>query len=109
MELILASNSPRRREILTKMGYSFSVIPSSFDENGLNLLPSELCTELAYQKAKDVFDKENREDIAVLGADTIVCLGNEVLGKPKDRQDAFDTLKKLSGKAHQVITGYAVI
>ena len=109
MKIILASNSPRRREILGKMGYLFKVIPSCFDEKGLSLLPTDLARELAFFKAKEVFDREKKDNIAVLGADTIVCIGDEVLGKPKDREVAFNTLRKLSGKTHQVITGYAVI
>lgn len=109
MELILASNSPRRREILSKMGYSFTVIPSFFEEEGVNFPPLQMAKELAFFKAKEVFDRLNKTDIVVLGADTTVCLDEKILGKPKDREDAFSMLSALSGKTHEVITGYAII
>ncbi len=109
MELILASNSPRRKEILSKMGYSFTVVPSLFDENDVNFPPQDTAKELAYLKAKEVFDRLNKNDIAVLGADTTVCLNENILGKPKDREEAFSMLSALSGKTHEVITGYAII
>ncbi len=109
MELILASNSPRRREILYSLGYSFKVIPSLFDEKGVNFPIKDTARELAYLKAKEVFDRENKSDIVVLGADTIVLLEDKILGKPKNREEAFSMLKSLSDKTHLVITGYALI
>lgn len=109
MELILASNSPRRKEILQSLGYSFKVIPSLFDESSVKFLIKDTAKELAYLKAKEVFDREKREDIVVLGADTIVLLEDKILGKPKNRQEAFIMLKSLSNKTHLVITGYAFI
>ena len=109
MELILASNSPRRREILHSLGYSFKVIPSLFDEKGVSFSAQDMARELAYLKAKEVFDRENRENIVVLGADTIVLLEDTILGKPKNREEAFNMLKSLSNKTHLVITGYALI
>ncbi|MBQ7340467.1 MAG: septum formation protein Maf [Clostridia bacterium] len=110
MKLILASNSPRRREILTKMGIEFTVLPSFFDESKVKEKNSEVAEFFAINKAKDVFNRlEDKEGVVVLGADTIVCFENEVLGKPKDREDAKKMLKRLSGNTHKVITGYAFI
>ncbi len=110
MELILASNSPRRKEILTKMGYSFTVIPSLFDEGKVKEEGKTTAETLAYFKAEEVFSRlENKEEVVVLGADTIVFFDGKILGKPKDREDAFNMIRALSGKVHEVITGYAVI
>ncbi len=107
MKVILASNSPRRKQLLKDAGLTFSVIPSNFNE-GKNdgLSPQKYCQRLAENKAKSV---QNDNDSVVIGADTIVCLDGEILGKPKDKRDATNMLKKLSGKKHLVITGYAVI
>ena len=109
MELILASNSPRRKEILGKMGYSFSVVPSRFEESGEKECGEDTAKRLAFLKASEVFSRVNRKDVVVLGADTIVYFNDKILGKPKDREDAFRMIKKLSGKTHKVITGFAII
>ncbi len=107
MEIILASNSPRRRELLKNAGIDFTVIPSSFVEpKNSNLSPEKYAEFLAYNKALTVF---NEHGGVVIGADTIVVLDEEILGKPKDKNDAFRMLKNLSNKTHLVITGYAVI
>lgn len=106
MKLILASNSPRRKELLLKAGVEFTVISSSFSEtdkkDGI-----ETAVENAFGKAFSVY--EQNKDAVVLGADTVVILNGKILGKPKDEQDAFNTLKTLSGKTHYVVTGYAII
>lgn len=106
MELILASNSPRRKDLLKKAGFSFKIISSEFSEKNEN---GGINTAIgnALGKALSVYEK-NTDDV-VIGADTIVVFKNEMLGKPKDAFDAILTLKKLSGKTHSVITGYAVI
>ena len=109
MKLILASNSPRRKNFLTEYGYDFSVVPSDFNETGECETPKQTVEFYAYSKAKDVFDKLNDNGAVVLGADTIVCLDGVILGKPKDKQNAVEMLKNLSGKTHQVITGFAII
>lgn len=110
MKLILASNSPRRREILNKIGVEYSVIPSKFDERQYGQLKKERAKFFALSKAKDVYNSlDNKKDMLVLGADTIVCFEDEILEKPKDRQEAFNMLKKLSSNTHYVITGYALI
>ncbi len=106
MKLILASASPRRSEILSNAGYGFYVCPSEADENITEQLsPAELVKELARLKARDVFSRYGADDVVVLGADTIVVLNGQVLGKPKDKKEAFEMLSSLSGNKHEVYTG----
>ena len=108
MDLILASASPRRREILSSMGYEFQVVPSGVDEIVYpHRTPEETAEDLARQKAEDIA-KRFPEDL-VLGADTIVVLDGQVLGKPTDTEDAVRMLQELSGREHQVITGVALV
>ncbi len=110
MELILASASPRRKEILTEYGYKFKVITSNYEEKSNQKNPKKLAVTYAESKAQDVFNSlEEKEDKIVLGADTVVFYKGEILGKPKNEEDAFITLKKLSNKTHKVITGYAIV
>ena len=111
-KIILASASPRRRELLNQIGIEHDVLVSNIDESGPCKLPPKLYVEsLATMKAKAVAKdlKYKKEDILVIGADTIVVLGNEILGKPKDSQDAKNMLGILSGKMHIVYTGVTVI
>lgn len=108
MKLILASASPRRKEILTNMGYQFQVIPSKIEETiDPELTPAEIAVDLARQKAVDISRKYPYD--VVLGADTIVVLDEKVLGKPKDESDALSMLKALRGREHLVITGVALV
>lgn len=108
MEIILASKSPRRREILENTKVRFSIEESQIDEViKLNELPKETVMRLAYEKALDVANR-NRNYL-VIGADTIVVINDTILGKPKDDIEAFSMLKLLSGKTHYVITGFALI
>lgn len=108
MKIILASNSPRRKELLKQHNIDFVVIPSKIDEQiDPKLNPYENVMNLARQKALDVY-KENKS-MPILAADTIVVYNNEILGKPIDELDAFRMLKTLSGKTHEVITGVAFI
>ena len=108
MEIILASASPRRREILKNTKLKFEVQKSDIEEVFLeNESPESMVVRLAYEKAFDV--AENNRDKLVIGADTIVVLGDEVLGKPKDEEEAFDMIQKLSNKTHRVITGIILI
>lgn len=108
-KIILASSSPRRRDILTKMGLEFEVFPSDFEENLENFdFTYEKIEELAYNKAKAVADKIN-ESVLILGADTVVVLNQKIMGKPKDETDAFEMLRALSGNKHLVVTSICAI
>ena len=105
--LILASKSPRRRSLLEQAGLEFSVIPSNFKENSLSLSsPESYVRRLAEAKAKDISQKY--PDSWVIGADTIVFIDNAMLGKPGTRPEAREMLRRLSGKTHQVLTGYCI-
>lgn len=107
-KIILASSSPRRKELLELIGIPFIVDPSQAEEIIDELLtPKEVVESLALLKAKDVA-KRYPEGI-IIGADTIVVLDNEILGKPVSHADAFNSLQKLQGKAHQVYSGVAII
>ncbi len=106
--LILASASPRRKELLTLAGFEFDVVTSSVDEViDSKLKPHELVVSLASQKAKAVASKYNGR--TVIGADTVVVLNGKVLGKPKNEQDAVDMLKALSENTHEVYTGVYLV
>ena len=108
MDIILASNSPRRKEILENTKIKFSIKGSQIDEViKTNESPKETVMRLAYEKALDVA-KNNAESL-VIGADTIVVINDTILGKPKDETEAYDMIKMLSGKTHYVITGFALI
>ena len=102
MEIILASNSPRRKEILESLGYKFRIVPSDIDEN-INLNGERLACELAKRKALKIY--EYHKDDIVIGSDTIVYFNNVVYNKPKSEEECFFMLKSLSGKTHEVITG----
>ena len=110
MQIVLASQSPRRRELLDRSGFLFEVIPSDRDEIITKTIPSEVVCELSYQKAMDVYEKlANQENYLVIGADTVVASEGEILGKPKSKQEAYDMLKKLAGKDHEVYTGVTFV
>lgn len=107
-DFILASASPRRKELLALCGFSFDIIPSDADERiEENLTAEETVKVLAKLKAESVF--VDNKDRVVFGCDTVVALDDEILGKPKNEQEAFSMLKKLSGKTHKVSTGVCVI
>jgi septum formation protein len=105
--LILASNSPRRRELLLGAGYEFEVIPAENEEIEPALKPAEAAVETAKSKALEVAEKR-RSDV-VLAADTIVVVANQIMNKPRDEADAFRMLRALSGVRHTVITGVYII
>ncbi len=106
--LILASNSPRRRELMSLVGYKYEVIPSNACELDCGDDASEIVRINALNKAKEVFTRVGKGNI-VVGADTVVCYNGNILGKPKDVRDAKAMIKMLSGTVHEVITGYAVV
>lgn len=106
-EIILASESPRRKDLLNQAGLSFSVIPSNFDESSVSMSsPISYVKFLAESKAQDVSKKY--PDSWVIGADTIVLINDSVLVKPDSKQNARDMLNLLSGKTHIVTTGYCI-
>lgn len=106
--VILASNSPRRQRYLAEMGVDFFVDPARIDETPPpGLAPAQVAEELARRKARAVAARH--ADALVLGADTVVALGAEVIGKPSDRADAIGILERLSGSRHAVITGICLI
>jgi len=106
--LILASASPRRAELLDRMGLSFEILPSGVDESVLpGETPEAHCRRLAVEKAEAV--AQQRPGAWVLGADTIVVLGRRLIGKPRDAADAEAILRSLSGSEHRVITGVALV
>ena len=108
MEIILASASPRRKEILQNTKLNFDIQKSDVEEVMLeNESPEDMVVRLAYEKAFDVAKRNT--DRLVIGADTIVALDNEVLGKPKDQNEAYQMIKRLSNKTHKVITGISLI
>ncbi|MCR5829611.1 MAG: Maf family nucleotide pyrophosphatase [Lachnospiraceae bacterium] len=108
--MILASASPRRKEILSKLKIPFEVIVSGADENSSTKEPCALVKELSYIKAKDVFEKfTNNESVLVIGSDTVVDLDGTILGKPRDSAVAAEMLRSLSGRSHKVHTGITVI
>ncbi|MDK2783071.1 MAG: nucleoside triphosphate pyrophosphatase [Thermococcaceae archaeon] len=106
MRLILASQSPRRREILAKFFGAFDVIPSNVSEDSKASDPAEHAMEVARKKARDVY---SRYGGTVVGADTIVVLDEKILGKPKNEEEAKEMLRALSGRIHKVITGYCIV
>lgn len=111
MKLILASGSPRRREILTDLGYSFDVKTADFDESQVSLeKPSEGVQALALGKATAAAEATSVDAPTVfLGSDTVVALNDAVMGKPADEEDAKSMLRSLSGKTHVVYTGVALV
>lgn len=105
---IVASASPRRKELLEKVGFSFETIPSDADESAdESLSPDSLVKELARRKAESVFTENT--DAVVLGCDTVVEYCGTVLGKPSDRKNAKEMLRMLSGRVHNVHTGVCIM
>lgn len=108
MRIILASNSPRRKELLSQLGVVFDIIPSEFEEQLVEgMTPAETVEHFAAMKASDVAGSIEEEAL-VIGSDTIVYL-DEIMGKPADRQEAASMLRRLSGKQHLVLSGISII
>lgn len=106
--IILASASPRRSEILSQVGISFKVCSNDKEEIITKSKPEDIVSELSYMKAMDICNN-TEENGLIIGADTMVAIDGQVLGKPKSREDAFYMLELLQGKKHQVYTGVTVI
>ncbi len=105
MKIILASASPRRRELLTQIGVNFAVQPACGEEVITGSNPKEVVKELSAQKAEEVAKMQQEGDWLVIGADTVVSCDSRILGKPKDEADAFVMLSMLQGHTHEVYTG----
>ncbi len=111
MRIILASKSPRRIEILENLGLSPEILPADVDENidSVTDIPEKAVTLLAQRKATEAKRLSGDENALVIAADTLVYLDKELLGKPKDKEDAKNMLHRLSGKSHSVYTGICAV
>lgn len=108
MKIILASKSPRRREILEVMGVEFETDVADVDESvSGELSPVEAVCEISKRKAKAVLERHGDDEI-IISADTVVVIDGKIIGKPKDKEDAFNIIKSLSGRTHEVYTGFTV-
>ena len=108
MKYILASQSPRRRELLGMLGITFDIETATGEERQVGTTPQEIVRNLASAKAREIAAHHTGEDVTVIGADTIVVWGGEILGKPKDRADMERMIRMLSGRTHEVYTGVAI-
>ena len=109
-KLILASKSPRRRELMQKLNTAFDCEPARGEEIIPEGTPTEDITRvLSRQKAREVFSRHAGEDVTVIGSDTVVLCDGKVFGKPADEEEARQMLRSLSGKTHQVSTGVTIL
>ncbi len=114
MRYILASRSPRRREILENIGLEFDIITADTDESSEETDPARLCEILAIRKGEAVYNKLVGDgvdcgDVIIISSDTVVAAEGEILGKPKDKEDARRMLSLLSGRTHSVLSGVSII
>ncbi|MBQ8319004.1 MAG: septum formation protein Maf [Lachnospiraceae bacterium] len=114
--IILASQSPRRKELLAQAGFEFEIVTSDVEEVITDTKPEQIAESLSRQKACDVYNKivkekgmEYARNSIIIGADTIVAVDDKLLGKPKDKEDAADMLRLMSGRSHQVYTGVTLV
>ena len=107
-KIILASASPRRRELLEQIGAVFEVCPAKGEEKITKTEPGEAAEELSLEKCREVFQAQE-DDVTVIGADTIVVLDGKILGKPGSKDEAVRMLSALRGRTHQVFTGVTVM
>ncbi len=112
MQVILASKSPRRKEILQTLGISFTIVTADTDESSDQTDPALLVEQLSLQKAQDVFHVLEKKgellpDTLIIASDTVVALNGEILGKPKDREDARRMINGLQNTVHHVLSGIA--
>lgn len=108
--IILASASPRRRELLAQLGYAFEIIPSqALEEEVAGESPQQHVMRLSRDKACEISTRDKIEGRWVIGSDTVVLRDNEILGKPQNDEDAARMLRSLSGRSHEVLSGYAVL
>lgn len=107
--MILASGSPRRRELMAQAGFTFEIQTSDKEEIYHSDKPDEIVKELAMLKARDVAEQNQRKNLLVIGADTVVSADGQILGKPSSKEEACAMIKNLAGRAHQVYTGVAIL
>lgn len=105
---VLASGSPRRKELLAQVGMEYEVITGNVDEEIETMEPSLTVEQLSFRKAKSVFDTING-DVLVIGADTVVALDGAILGKPRDEEDAKRMIRSIAGRSHSVFTGVTMM
>ncbi|EXG88291.1 MAF protein [Clostridium sp. ASBs410] len=106
--LVLASASPRRKELLAQIGITPEIVPSTIEEKITTSVPEEAVMELSRQKAKDVASRM-QPGTYVIGADTVVAAGGEILGKPVSHEDAYRMISLMEGRTHQVYTGVTLV
>ncbi len=106
--LVLASASPRRKELLAQIGITPEIVPSTIEEKITTSMPEEAVMELSRQKAKDVASRM-QPGTYVIGADTVVAAGGEILGKPVSHEDAYRMISLMEGRTHQVYTGVTLV
>ena len=108
-KIVLASASPRRKELMQQAGYEFEIQVSHKEEVYTGTTPDEIVKELALLKAKDIAEQNERKNLIVIGADTVVAHKGMILGKPKSAEDAFEMILGFQGDKHQVYTGVAIL
>ena len=111
MRYVLASGSPRRKELLGKVIKDFEIIPAVGEEHTLKEIPSEVVEDLSFQKASEIFHKiltESSQQLVVIGSDTVVSYNHKILGKPADKADAARMVSLISGGDHDVYSGVTV-
>ena len=108
-KIILASASPRRRELMTQAGYEFEVQVSYKEEVYTSKTPDDIVKELALLKARDIASQNERENLIVIGADTVVAYQGKILGKPQTEEEAYEMIQSFQGDKHQVYTGVAIL
>ena len=108
-KIILASASPRRKELMAMAGYEFDIKVSHKEEIYHSTSPDEIVKELSLLKAKDIAKQEEKKNEIVIGADTVVAHNGKILGKPGSKEEAFQMIKGFQGQKHQVYTGVAIL
>lgn len=107
--IILASASPRRRELMALAGYEFEIKVSHKEENYHGTKPDEIVKELSLLKAEDIAEQSETKDLVIIGADTVVAYAGKILGKPATKEEAFQMIKSFQGDKHQVYTGVSIL
>ncbi|MEY8391818.1 Maf family protein [Lachnospiraceae bacterium 45-W7] len=108
-KLILASASPRRKELLAQVGVECEILPAQGEEITASTEPGQVVLELSRKKAEETAERAQGSRVVILGADTVVAFENQILGKPRDEKDAKRMLELLSGNTHSVFTGVTLV